>query len=197
MYKAGGVLGLLSLIMQLLLNRCSRLVWNLGVEAVAGVPQLLFRVTAVGGKWQFESPRKCRDSPKSDGDRELNLNSTVPCPRISVAAQFWNPFLYFFIVFHVFSVVVSVLQKGHERYSDTGTAQFSVCVWFRSWDCSASLSSDTAQCARSFFLRDNGFHENNWPCFDYKQRIFPACILLPALHPYAFQFRWSAVCFQS
>lgn len=40
MCKAVGVLGLLSLIMQLLLNRCSRLVSSLRVEVVAGVPQL-------------------------------------------------------------------------------------------------------------------------------------------------------------
>lgn len=39
MYKAAGVLGLSSRLMQLLLNRCSRLVSNLGVEVVAGVPQ--------------------------------------------------------------------------------------------------------------------------------------------------------------
>lgn len=32
------------------------------------------------------------NSPKSDGDKELNLNSVLPCPRISVTAQFWNPF---------------------------------------------------------------------------------------------------------
>lgn len=108
MYKAGGVLGLLSLIMQLLLNRCSRLVWNLGVEAVAGVPQLLFRVTAVGWKWQFEPPRKCRDSPKSDGDKELNLNSVLPCPRISVTAQFWNSF---FISSRIFCSCVCVAKR--------------------------------------------------------------------------------------
>lgn len=34
------MLGLLSLIMQLLLNRCWRLVSKLGVEVVASVPQL-------------------------------------------------------------------------------------------------------------------------------------------------------------
>lgn len=40
MCKAVGVFGLLSLIMQLLLNRWSRLVSNLGGEIVASVPQL-------------------------------------------------------------------------------------------------------------------------------------------------------------
>lgn len=39
MFKVVGVLGLLSLIVQLLLNRCWWLVSNLGVKVVASVPQ--------------------------------------------------------------------------------------------------------------------------------------------------------------
>lgn len=81
------MLGLWSRLMQLLLNPCSSLVSKLGVEVVATVPQLAASGCHCCRVDENDSsslcviaPRKCIESTKSDGDKELKLSSVPPLP---------------------------------------------------------------------------------------------------------------------
>lgn len=77
------------------------------------------------------APKKCIESHKSDGDKELKLNSVPPLPPPYYCDCPVSKFVFhLFIIFLVFAVVVSVLQNEHERCGNIVTSYFFVCFGF-------------------------------------------------------------------